>query len=194
MATAVLLAMLAIVGGTVVAAPSTKPDAALSPLSPTLLEARFYAWGAVGMPAAVSPEEWAARDAYRRASVVQLMDGLSQATSEGQLYLLCILRKRDPVRYAQARSRLRLAAGLEVSTFEGNVLRRERAADILAQFERTGCAPLDWPLSPDVPRAAPAPHALPAPQTPQAPSSPASANDANDARTPGRTSRKDLAP
>lgn len=110
-----------------------------------LLAARFYAWGSVGTPAEVSQEERLARAVHRDWRPADIAAARPRANIEGQLYLLCVLRRQDQPTFNRAKAALGWKADATVTTFTGDVLRQEPAAAALGQIERHGCSGLDWP-------------------------------------------------
>ncbi|OWQ91902.1 hypothetical protein CDN99_05915 [Roseateles aquatilis] len=102
----------------------------------------------VGTPGAISEEENAARKVFRDWSRNEVFRALPTANPEGKLYLLCVVRRRFPDRYAEAKALAGLAQDQQVSVFSGSVLRKVLASDLIGQFERSACEPLSWPQDP----------------------------------------------
>ncbi len=141
-------------GWVLVSAPITSaatPDSALLPAA--LAHANVYTWGLVGTPGAISSEEAAARELARHWNAAQLLAALPAASVEGRLYLLCIVNRLHPARYAQAKQAADLSPTQQASIFSGSVLRRVPAQDVIQQFERSRCEPLAWPI--DLPASGP---------------------------------------
>lgn len=109
-----------------------------------LAQARFYAWGMVGTPGAVSPEEMSARDLATRWSGAQIARAIDAANPEGRLYLLCVLRRQHPTLYPKARSQAAFTSDQQVSVFSGNVLQKVPVDQVLRQIEAGNCEPLSW--------------------------------------------------
>ncbi len=115
-------------------------DAALH----TIATATAYSWGSVGTQAQPSDAERAARAIWKSAAPRNIGAAFDTATTEGKLYLLCLLVRMDrPAFEARARE-LQARADLMATTFSGNVMRKEPAALIVRQIARSNCEPLDW--------------------------------------------------
>lgn len=115
-------------------------------LPAALIDAHFYAWGAVGTPGQVSAEELAARDVAKHWTAQQIRAGLASANAEGRLFLLCVARRNFPDAYAGLKKSAGIRSDDKVSLFSGNVLQRVTAAEVMAQFESSGCEALGWPV------------------------------------------------
>ncbi|ALV07692.1 hypothetical protein [Roseateles depolymerans] len=137
------LAMLLLSAAVIPATAAAEPQA--PPLPEPLLHARFYAWGWVGTPAEQSSEERAARSLAKTWPAHQLVQALPQANAEGKLYMLCIIRRLHPSRYAGALREAGLPPDAPVSVFAGSVLQTLPARQLIDQLERSRCEPLTWP-------------------------------------------------
>lgn len=125
---------------------SPKPSASPQALPESLTQARFYAWGMVGTPGAISVEESSARELAKSWSADRIARVIAEANPEGRLYLLCILRRNDPSAYAVAKAKAGFEAEQQVSVFAGNVLRKVPVSDVTRQIEASACEPLSWRL------------------------------------------------
>jgi hypothetical protein len=144
MTIAALCAAIGVFATDVAIAAGSSPKSSMLPES--LTQARFYAWGMVGTPGAVSVEESSARELAKGWSPDRIARVMADANPEGQLYLLCILRRNDPSAYAVAKAKAGFKADQQVSVFAGNVLRKVPVSEVTNQIEANACEPLSWRL------------------------------------------------
>ena len=121
-------------------------SSAAEPLPEALSNARFYAWGMVGTPGEISREELGARRIARDWTAEQLREGLASANAEGRLYLLCVAHRNFPDAYPELKRISGVSGDQRISAFSGNVLRKVAAGEVMAQFERSRCEALGWPI------------------------------------------------
>lgn len=105
----------------------------------TVIHAKNYAWGMVGTPAKLSDAEVAARKLYQKASGLDLLEGLKNASNEGKLYLLCILARRDTLQFRKAMRTLAEIDAESVSIFSGDVLQRVDMRNAISQIQKHRC-------------------------------------------------------
>jgi hypothetical protein len=103
-----------------------------------------YSWGVVGTPAATSPAENAARILYKNADEKTILNLLPSATLEGQMYLMCILRKKYPSFYKVTKKKIVFTQMDEVSIFTGDILSKKSVFNVIRQIEKYNCSALDW--------------------------------------------------
>jgi hypothetical protein len=105
--------------------------------------ATAYSWGVVGTPSAPSTAEIAARKLYKYASAEYIYAQSDGGSIEGQMYLLCLLKKKNQLLYKQAKAKLDVQK-TEVTVFSGSVLSKAPTSTILSQIEKFNCSALDW--------------------------------------------------
>jgi hypothetical protein len=108
----------------------------------TVAHAETFTLGLVGMPAAFSKEELAARNLLKAppAAIRQALPGASPA---GRAYLLCVLRRIDPAGFKRSADELiKQGPQATVSTLFGDVMTRELLPSIVGRIDRDGCQAL----------------------------------------------------
>lgn len=115
----------------------------LPSLTIDIKNANTYSWGVVGTPSAMTRAENAARILHSNADKNTLSSLLNGATTEGQMYVLCVLKRKYPFQYLKEIKKINYETG-QVSIFTGSVLSKSSAKNILKQIEKYKCSPLDW--------------------------------------------------
>ena len=105
--------------------------------------ATTYSWGVVGTPSKATPAENAARVLFKNANEKTLTDLRNGATTEGQMYVLCVLKRKYPKIYRKEIMKTDYSSS-QVSIFTGSILSRTSAKNILRQIEKHNCSALSW--------------------------------------------------
>lgn len=100
--------------------------------------ANAYSWGLVGTPSTQSSAEKAARVLFKDATDNVILEVASNATLEGKMYVLCVLKRRGSAFYAQVKNSIDIKNS-QVTVFSGSVLSKASTAAVVEQIEKFNC-------------------------------------------------------
>jgi hypothetical protein len=100
--------------------------------------ASAYSWGLVGTPSTQSSAEKAARVLFKNASDEVIYEVANNATLEGKMYVLCLMKRRGSSFYAQVKNSIDVKNS-QVTVFSGSVLSKAPTEVIIGQIEKFNC-------------------------------------------------------